>query len=245
MTKTNREHLQILKYPGLRALLLTIAASGLNAVYAYGQSVPLPPGSIGIPLPGTTAFAEPDLAGPIVADQFIPFAIGGPTNAIITGVFEDRVDRESLTGNLDFYGRLTITDFGNNQAGIESVSMADFTGFGLNANYRTDGLGVQGPDAASRSGDGSVVAWYFDTPQWLGASGGASESLFFFAQTDAQNFDANGNAHIGSYDLFGAGLEPEINMGGIYEPVAAPEPATLSLAALGGIASLVLARRRK
>jgi hypothetical protein len=232
MTETNR----ILK-------LLTIAAGALGAACAYGQSVPLPPGSIGVPLPGTTSFAEPDLAGPIIADQLIPFAIGGPTNAIITGVLQDRVVRESLTGNLDFYGHITVTDFGNNQAAIDSIGMGDFLGYSLNANFRTDGSGVQGPDAASRSADGSEVAWYFEIPDRLGAPGGAGESLFFFVQTDAQNFDSNGTARIESYGLGGGPLEPEIDLGGIYQPV--PEPTSLSLAGLGGLATLVLARRRK
>jgi hypothetical protein len=242
-------HLQILKHPGmtLRALLLAGAASTLGAAGVYGQSVPLPPGSTDVPLPGTTDITEPDLAGPILADQIIPFVgIDNATGGIaITGTLQDRVVQETLTGNLDFYGHITITDFGNNLGAIDSIGMGSFAGFTVNANFRTDGAGVQGPNAASSSSDGSEIAWYFESPQRLGAPGGASESLFFFAQTDAQNFDSNGSARIVDYSLVNGGINPTIDLSGIYEPVPVPEPATLAWAGLGGLAALVSARRRK
>jgi hypothetical protein len=241
--------MRILKYPGLtlRALLLTVAASTLGAVCAYGQSVPLPAGSVDVPLPGTTSGAEPDLAGTIIADQLISFTgLDNATGGIaIIGTLQDRVVQETLTGNLDFYGHITITDFGNNLAGIDSIGEGSYAGFNLNANFRTDGSGVQGPDAASSSINGSEVAWYFESPLRLGASGGASESLFFFAQTDAKNFDSNGSADIVDYSLLNGGINPTINLSGIYEPVPVPEPATLSFAGLCGLAALVVARRRK
>jgi hypothetical protein len=252
MTKTTGElHTRILKHPGLtlRDLLLTVAASTLVAVCSctYGQSVPLPPGSVGVALPGTTSGAEPNLAGPIIADQTIPFTVlDNATGGIaLAGTLQDRVVRETLTGNLDFYGHITITNFGNNLAAIDSAGMGSFAGFSVNANFRTDGSGVQGPNAASRSSDGSEVAWYFESPLRLGALGGASESLFFFAQTDAQNFDSNGSARIVAYSLINGGIDPTVNLSGIYEPVLVPEPTTVSFAGLGGLAALLAARRRK
>ena len=204
----------------------------LGAAGTYGQSVPLPPGSTDVPLPGTTDITEPDLAGPIIADQIIPFVgIDNATGGIaITGTLQDRVVQETLTGNLDFYGHITITDFGNNLGAIDSIAMGSFAGFTVNANFRTDGGGVQGPNAASSSSDGSEIAWYFESPQRLGAPGGASESLFFFAQTDAQNFDSNGSARIVDYSLVNGGINPTIDLSGIYEPVPVPEPTTLAWA---------------
>lgn len=241
--------MRILKHPmlALRALRLTVAASALGTVCAYGQLVPLPPGSVDVPLPGTTSAAEPDLAGLVLADQLISFTgLDNATGGIaITGTLQDRVVQETLTGNLDFYGRITITGSTNILAAIDSIGEGSFAGFNVNANFRTDGLGVQGPNAASSSSDGSEVAWYFESPQRLGAPGGASESLFFFAQTDAKNFDANGSARIVDYSLLNGGINPTINLDGIYEPVPVPEPATVSLAGLIGLASLVVARRRK
>jgi hypothetical protein len=232
-------HTQTLKYPGLRhrAMRLTVAASALAAVCAYGQSVPLPAGSIDVPLPGTTSAAEPDLAGLVLADQTIPFTVldGATGGVALMGTLQDRVVQET-SGNLDFYGHITITDFGNNLAAIDSIGMGSFAGFSVNANFRTDGLGVQGPDAASRSSDGSEVAWYFESPARLGAPGGASESLFFFAQTDAQNFDSNGSADIVAYSTVNGGIDPVVDLSGIYEPTAVPEPSTLA----GGFMALAV-----
>ena len=252
MTNTMGElHMRILRYPGLtfRALQLTVAASTLGALCAYGQSVPLPPGSVGVPLPGTTSAAEPNLAGTTpVADLLIPFTVlDNDTGGIaLTGILQDRVVQETSTGNLDFYGRITITDFGNNLAAIDSIAEGSYLGFNVNSNFRTDGLGVQGPDAASRSNDGSEVAWYFESPLRLGAPGGASESLFFFAQTDAQNFDSNGSARIVAYSLINGGIDPTVNLGGLYEPVLVPEPGGLALAATaGGLLLLALKWRHQ
>ena len=76
ITKTAGELcLQMLKPPGLtgRALRLAVVASTLGAMCAYAQSVPLPPGSVDVPLPGTTSGAEPDLTGTVLADQLIEF----------------------------------------------------------------------------------------------------------------------------------------------------------------------------
>ena len=233
-------HAQTLKYPGLthRAMRLTVAASALAAVCAYGQSVPLPAGSIDVPLPGTTSAAEPDLVGTVLGDQTIPFTVldGATGGVALTGTLQDRVVQETSTGDLDFYGHITITDFGNNLAAIDSIGMGSFAGFSVNANFRTDGLGVQGPDAASRSSDGSEVEWYFESPARLGAPGGASESLFFFAQTDAQNYDSNGSARIVAYSDVNGGIDPVVDLSGIYEPTAVPEPSTLA----GGFMALAV-----
>ena len=228
----------------LRALLLTVAAITLGAVCAYGQQVPLPPGG-SVALPGTTSLAEPNLAGPIIADQTIPFTVFDNSSGgiALTGTLQDRVVQETLTGNLDFYGHITI--FGTNLAAIDSIGKGSYAGFGVNANFRTDGSGVQGPDHAGRSLDGSEVAWYFEVPGRLGAPGGASESLFFFAQTDAKYFDNNGSARIVAYSLINGGIDPTVNFfTGIYEPALIPEPASLAFASLGLVALLV-ARRRK
>jgi hypothetical protein len=149
---------------------------------------------------------------------------------------QDQVVRETATGDLDFYGRITITDFGNNLAAIDSIGMGSFAGFSVNANYRTDGLGMQGPNAASSSSDGSEVAWYFESPMRLGAAGGASSSLYFFAQTDAKYYDSNGSARIVAYSTVNGGIDPEVDFSGIYEPTAVPEPSTLA----GGLLALAV-----
>lgn len=232
--------------PTTKTLIALGYAYAITATSLFAQSVPLPPGSVGVPLPGTTSAAEPDLAGLIIADQIIPFTVfDNATGGIaLTGTLQDRVVQETLTGNLDFYGHITITDFGNNLAAIDSIGMGSFAGFSVNANFRTDGLGVQGPDAASRSSDGSEVAWYFESPLRLGAPGGAGESLFFFAQTDASNFDSNGSARIVAYSLVNGGIDPTVNLSGIYEPAMVPEPTTLALGLIGA-ASFAYRRLRK
>lgn len=234
-------------------LFIMISTYVIASASSFAQSVPLFPGSA-VALPGTTSVAEPDLVGPTVANQFIPFTVLDGTGGIaLEGTLQDQVVQETLTGDLDFYGRITITDlatnlgteFGTNTAGIDSIAMGNFGGSTVNANFVEDSSGGQGPNEAVRSLDGNAVVWYFESPLRLGASGGASESEFFFAQTDAQNFTTNGYADIVSYNLLNGSIEPTVNLGGIYEPVAAPEPASLPLALIGGVTAFTWRSFRK
>src|SRR3954465_10144425 len=70
------------------------------------MSVALPPGAA-VPLPGTTAAAEPALAGLVIHDSLLPVSVSdGIGHVIFRGHLQDRVVRESGTGNLDFYQTL-------------------------------------------------------------------------------------------------------------------------------------------
>jgi len=66
------------------------------------MSVVLPGATVA--LPGTTAAAQPALAGVVVRDALIPFSVDdGIGHTIFKGTLQDRVVRENGSGTLDFY----------------------------------------------------------------------------------------------------------------------------------------------
>lgn len=54
-----------------------------------------------IPLPGTTAAAEPDLAGTVVSDKLVPFSAGSAATPV-SGTLQVRVVRNAA-GKLSYY----------------------------------------------------------------------------------------------------------------------------------------------
>src|SRR5689334_18811913 len=66
------------------------------------MSVVLPGGAVA--LPGTTAAAQPALAGTVVRDALLPVTVTDPGGHVIfRGHLQDRVVRENVAGTLDFY----------------------------------------------------------------------------------------------------------------------------------------------
>jgi hypothetical protein len=58
-------------------------------------------------LPGTTSFAEPQLAGVVLVDELIPFSFSArPALGNITGTVQQRAVRSSVDGTIDFYWRI-------------------------------------------------------------------------------------------------------------------------------------------
>ena len=143
MTKTIGElNMRILKHPrlALRAFRLTVAASALGTMCAYGQSVPLPPGSVDVPLPGITEAAEPDLAGLVLADQLISFTgLDGATGGIVSGPSTGQSHAGGPAGKSGLpVAHISITGFGNNPPDHpDSISgVRSFAGFNVNATSR-------------------------------------------------------------------------------------------------------------
>jgi len=207
----------------------TLAAAIALALGSSAQAVVLPVGTT--PLSGTTVAAKPQLEGTVLEDDTVPFsfaAFGGT----VSGSVQSRVVRSDVNGTLAFYWR--VFNDANSAAAITSFRIGNFYVPVYDADFRTDGLGDVGPNAALR----------FATPDvnflFGGAAGGGlgpgASSLFMFLDTQATSY-----ARFALYDLTTADT-PISSSFSTFAPV--PEPGSFALLA-GGIALLGVARRRR
>lgn len=213
-----------------------LAAATFALCVSSAEAVLLNPGD-NLALPGTTVAAEPQLAGTVLVDEIIPFSFSaGSGLGDITGQVQQRIIRSSVDGTIDFSWRLT--NDANSAGAIGSFRVGDFVSPEYNANWRDDGLGDVGPNAAHRftGSQASSVNFLFGSDA-AGAAGGllpGKSSKFFFFDTTATNY-----AKTAKYDLTGTGLGPISASFAAYSPSAVPVPAAgwlfgSGVVALGG-----------
>lgn len=236
--------------------MLCLAALALVASHSAAYAATLAPGDSAL-LPGTTAAAEPDLAGAVIRDDTQPLRVtGGVPVGVDPDLFptgftvQDRVTRSNNTGNLIFGPRLrdsfNINPFAGNFL-VDAVEVTGYAGFDVNANYRTDGAGVRGPTFAERSGDGDTLTFTFGFPLFVGNMMGLpqEDSYFFSIETDAEAFDESGTLTVfGRYqDAPGEVFSAQIT--GIAAPAIAPIPLPAAgLLLLAGLGALGLLRHK-
>jgi hypothetical protein len=183
-----------------------------------------------VPISGTTSALRPELTGLIIEDDLVPYSISG----FGEGTIQRRVVREDVTGTLDFYWRV-IPD-GNSTIDIGSLRVRGFESVTTDVGFQTEGEGLLGPS----------TVFSFDAPflGYLNFIFGAplspwEDSKFMFIHTDAAAYHLEPDA----LDVAPPGQNPISDSHATYVPgVGVPEPATLSLLALGG---LVMLRRRR
>jgi hypothetical protein len=206
------------------------------------EAVLLGPGDQ-LPLPGTTSAAEPHLAAVVIEDESIPFSFPAAGGGDIVGSVQQRVSRSEVDGTLDFYWR--VFNDANSAAPIGSFRVGDFVSPEYNANWRIDGLGDKGPDAAHRFDvpQESFVNFLFEssTP---GAAPGllpGQSSTYFFLDTTATLY-----AKTALYDLTGTGAGAISGLFEAFTPTTVPEPtsAVLMIAGATFIAAAASNRRR-
>ena len=193
------------------------------------------PGS-SINLYGTTAAANPYLAGTVLEDELISFSLAASQIAgapLITGTVQQRVVRENDTGTLDFYWRITELNSGS----LGYLRLGNFNSAVFDTNYRLDGLGDIGPTSARRFSDAldSYINFGFTD-----AAGGDSllagqSSYFIFLHTDATRYAKTGIADIASTGTYTAS-----STFATFAP-AVPEPETYAMF-LAGLGLLGLAK---
>jgi len=174
---------------------------------------------------GTSAAAQPGLAGIILEETFTPYDFYG-SELHVTGMLQSRVVRSSLTGTLDFYWRV-IPDAAST-GDIYAFRVGGFPLMLLDANWRIDDLGSVGPQVARNFGSGNVNFLFTPAVYTPGTVGiglhPADSSRFFFLRTDATAY-----GRVGIYDLLSDDGISELFT--TFAPV--PEPSTLGLGALG------------
>lgn len=138
-----------------------LAASAATLLGASGAlAAPLRDGEQ-IALSGVTLAQEPwlDAQGVVSAFQW-NFAVRDASNAVVlTGRLEQRVYMSATFRMLVMDYR--IRDIVSSSAKVTRLDVSGYSQFVTNVDFRTDLLGVTGPEAAIRSGNGDSVTFTF------------------------------------------------------------------------------------
>jgi hypothetical protein len=203
------------------------------------SAVTVAPGAT-VDLPGTTAAAEPHLAGTVLVDELHNFSLPAGWNdpSLITGTVQQRVVREDSTGTLDFYWRITNLSGGS----LGYFRVGNFANAVFDANYRADGLGDVGPTSITRFNGGiydNYANFNFADASGVDTLASGQSSLFMFLHTDATQYAKTAFFDVASSLSYNASQTFDA-----YAPaVPEPESYAMLMAGLGLIG--YIARRKK
>ena len=204
-------------------------ASALTLLAGVASAATLAPGGT-IPMPGTTAAANPELAGVVIQDSVVSTPnVAVPALPVNFARFEvqNRVVESAVDAAMVFAPRIL---FGSNvTAGnllVDRVEMTGWGSFGIDAFYRTDGLGDRGPTFGSRSADGDQLTFDFGFPLVISNlfAGPQEESHFFALKTDATAYENRGRVSIFARAAGDNFNTYRFDVGGIAVPALAPVP---------------------
>jgi hypothetical protein len=214
----------------------TLLIASLSVLLVFGLVAPAPAASTLKPLSpggtvaltGTTAANNSSLfPATVQVDRDTSFNVTDSTGALIfSGELQDRVAK-SATGTLFFDFRIFNTQTGLNGS-ISSVGRTGFDSLTTSVEYLTDGLGTVGASSASRSSDGSVINFVFNSPPIMS---GVQSSYFHAVFTNAIGYALIGSTTITVSE--GAGQAGFVTIP-TYAPisVSVPEPPSLVLGCL-------------
>ncbi|WP_299785091.1 hypothetical protein [uncultured Marivita sp.] len=229
------------RFSALSTLAAILSASAVGAAtLAPGDS---------ILVTGTTAAANPELAGVVIQDTIVSTPnVGVPDLPFLFARFEvqNRVVRSAVDGTMVFMPRIL---FGANvTAGnllVDRVEMFGLGNFAIDANYLTDAPGDRGPTTASRSADGETLDFGFGFPLVINNlfSGVREESYPIALKTDATAFENSGQISIFARAQGDDFNTYRFDVSGIAVPVVPlPSPLLMLLSGLGLMVGLRLKR---
>ena len=187
------------------------------------------------PLAGTTAAAQPELEGVVLEDVLRPFIIEWGAGQSVTGTIQDRVVQSNVDNTLIFSYRI-IND-ATSDAPIRFAMRTDYAGFTTDVDWRSDGLGMTGPNFATRSFDGSEVSFFFNGQARIDPG---EDSYFFFIKTDATAYNEAGG---GVVAVSGGTTNGRSFHFDTFQPVPVPLPRALYMF-VAGFMGLMLVKRR-
>jgi hypothetical protein len=201
----------------VRGISAAAVALSVCLVLAAGvHARPLPPGAavdVTDPFTGVSLADRPELAGDVILEVDQPFA-----GLAFSGTLTTRVVRETSSGTLDFYYRVSPV--------LDSYDITGFNSFDIDADFRTDlpdDPGPKGAMGAHRSADGDTVGFDF-------------VNGFLFLQTNATAFDRTGTGRFP--DNSGDSIATLSN---IAVPTTAPPSIPLPPAVFAGLSGLAVA----
>jgi len=214
------------------ALAAMLLWAPLVAHSAFVDVNPLaPPVSLGA---GTTAAADPSLAGVVIADDVNNFS-----GTSFNGQYQTRVVRRDDTGTLDFYYRIvSFTDQAQDRV-LRDFRIGDFADWQTSATWRPDGVGTENP---------LIAVKFPQAPQCVACDGinlsfadfaagvpsnfnSGDDSRFMVIRTSATAFTTT-SADVYLVTVPGVPFDQFLSAGfSVYAPV--PEPSSLTLFALG------------
>lgn len=133
-----------------------------------------------IVLPGTSAAAEPGLAGTVVNDTFVPFSVVSATMPA-NGTVQVRTVR-SADGKLSFYWK--INNAAASKAQVNALYISGFPKAVYDANWRKDGLGSVAPTKVQGGFSFDFKSWLYGFAFGNAIKPGES-SRFFFLRSNA------------------------------------------------------------
>jgi len=230
-----------LKTPSPRNPLVLAALAATLLAATGAQAVVVDPGT-SASLPGTSLLSSPNLAGMVLEDFKAPysFAYGAGT---IRGTVESRVVRETATGTLDFYWR--ITNSASSINGLPQFQLTNFIASTYDLDWRSDGAGNTSPGFAYLAPDLTTsipLVYFFFQSDTIGPG---ESSYFLLLHTDATQYAKTGLYVVNPLDSFDHPLGPR-DYYATFAPLAVPEPQSyaLMLAGLAVVAGVGAARRK-
>jgi hypothetical protein len=220
----------LMKFISALAALAAIAMQPVQAVVLSG-------GGFTSTLPGSTAADRPELTGTLLEDTFTPFSFAYGVGTM-TGTVQSRVVRETASGTLDFYWR--ISSNASSPLGLPQFQVTNFVASFYDADWRSDGPGNTAPNLALLVGGDSThqVYFFFQDP----AIGPGQTSYFLLLHTDATQYAKTAYYVVNPLNPIEEPLGPE-NYYATFAP-AVPEPQAYAML-LAGLAVVAGVARRK
>lgn len=134
-----------------------------KAIIATILATVLPAAALGVPtavvnftraLPGTTAAAQPSLAGPVLTDRVLPYSTLPGAARPAKGTVQVRTVR-GADGRLNFYWRIVAHP--SSRDVVHALEIYRFPRRVYDANYRIDGLGTVKPVMVT--GHNTAAGW--------------------------------------------------------------------------------------